>query len=183
MDDHSIQANARRRSAIRTTALALAVTASLAGCKKQEDVPGPPANQAEAAAMADATPTAPAVPVPPADHAEAPQADAPTEIPGNVDAIWAEIDKHQAELAAVVATGNLAEAHHHAFAIRDLFAAVPSHAAAMSAEDKATMEKNIAFAATLAGRLDTAGDAGDRAAAQASYAQLAKVLEDTPRTK
>jgi hypothetical protein len=118
-----------------------------------------------------------------ADAAAPAEAEAPIAIPESVDAIWSEIDKHQAELATVVASGDLAEAHHHAFAIRDLFAAVPAHAAAMSAEDKATMDKNIAFVATLAGRLDSTGDAGDRAGAQASYAQLAKVLEDTPRTK
>ena len=181
MDDHSLRTGTRGVVALRTSALVLTLAASLVACKNDAAVPSPPANQAEAAAAAEAAMPTPAAPV--ADAAAPSEAEAPTAIPDSVDAIWSEIDKHQAELATVVASGNLAEAHHHAFAIRDLFAAVPAHAAAMSDEDKATMDKNIAFAATLAGRLDSAGDAGDRPGAQASFAQLAKVLEDTPRTK
>lgn len=176
MDDLSPRTNTRG-VALRSTAVALVLAASLVACSKDAATPAPSANQAEAAA---AMPTQEA---PTAEVAAPAEVDAPTAIPDNVDAIWSEIDKHQAELATVVATGNLAEVHHHAFAIRDLFAAVPAHAAAMSSEDKATMDKNIAFVATLAGRLDSAGDTGDRAGAQAGYAQLAKVLQDTPRTK
>ena len=181
MDDHSLRTATRGGVAFRTTALVLTLAASLAACKNDAAAPSPPANQAEVAAAADAAMPTPAAPM--ADATVPTEAEATITIPDDVDAIWAQIDQHQAELATVVASGNLAETHHHAFAIRDLFAAVPAHAAAMSAEDKATMDKNIAFAATLAGRLDSAGDAGDRAGAQASYAQLAKVLEDTPRTK
>ena len=180
MDDLSTRSNTRG-VALRSTALALVLATSLAACNKDAATPAPPANQAEAAAATDA-PMA-AQEAPPADAAAPAEVDVPMAIPENVDAIWAEIDKHKAELATVVASGNLAESHHHAFAIRDLFAAVPAHAAAMSAEDKATMDKNIAFVATRAGRLDSAGDAGDRAGAQAGFAQLAKVIEDTPRTK
>ena len=181
MDDRSLRNSTRGTVALRTTALALALSASLAACNNEAAAPASPANQAEGAAVAGATMATPAAPM--ADASAPAEAAAPTVIPDNVDAIWSEIDKHQAELATVVATGNLAEAHHHAFAIRDLFAAVPSHAAAMSAQDKATMDKNIAFVATLAGRLDSAGDASDRAGAQAGFSQLAKVLKDTPRTK
>ena len=181
MDDHKLRIDTRGAVALCTTALALALATSLGACSKDAAAPAAATNPTEAPAPADAAVATPATPM-----AEAPataEADAPTAIPDNVDAIWSEIDKHQAQLATVVASGSLAETHHHAFAIRDLFAAVPAHAAAMSAEDKATMDKNIAFVATLAGRLDSAGDSGDRAAAQAGYAQLAKVLEDTPRTK
>lgn len=181
MDDHSLRPVTRGAIAFRTTALVLTLAASLVACKNDAASPSPPANQAEAAAAAEAAMPAPAAPT--SDAAAPAEAEAAITIPDDVDAIWSQIDKHQAELATVVASGNLAETHHHAFAIRDLFAAVPAHAAAMSAEDKATMDKNVAFVATLAGRLDSAGDAGDRAGAQASYAQLAKVLEGTPRTK
>ena len=180
MDDLSPRIDPRG-VALRSTALALVLATSLVACSKDTATPSAPSNQAEAAAAADAV--MPTQEAPSAAAAAPAEVDAPMAIPENVDAIWSEIDKHKAELATVVATGSLAEVHHHAFAIRDLFAAVPAHAAAMSAQDKATMDKNVAFVATLAGRLDSAGDAGDRAGAQAGFAQLAKVIEDTPRTK
>ena len=164
---------------------ATALTLPMAACKPDgAAAPAADATPAPAAATAAPEPTTPAEAMPanaspPAEAA----ADAAMSIPGTSDEIWAEVDKHQAELATVVASGDLSQTHHHAFAIRDLVAALPAHSPTLPAQDAAAMQKSIGFVGTLATRLDEAGDAGDRAEAQSSYAQLAKVLEGITRTK
>ena len=123
MDDQSHRTASAGVMALRTTGIALLLAATLGACNK--DAPAPPANQAEAKAAAAAEATAPSPAAHASDSSPAASSDAAIVIPDDVDAIWADIDKHQAELATVVATGNLGEAHHHAFAIRDLVAAEP----------------------------------------------------------
>lgn len=103
--------------------------------------------------------------------------DAATPIPATSEAIWQSIDKETAGLAAVIQSGKLDEAHHHAFAIRDLVAALPTRSGNMPAEKLAQVEANSKFVTTLAARLDAAGDAQDKAATEANFRKLKDVLK------
>ena len=103
-------------------------------------------------------------------------------IPSTAAGIWQAIDAKNIELRSTIATGSLANVHHQAFAIRDLVAALPAHYPALAADKLARARSNGAFVATLAGRLDTSGDANDRAGSQASYDRLAKILIDLRAT-
>ena len=150
----------------------------LAGCKGNqapEATPAPttPAN-AVAAAPADATPT----PTP-----EASEAPAATPIPASADDIWQAIDQHSAELKATIQSGSLENVHHHAFAIRDLVAALPEKTPTLPTEEQTKLENDVKFVATLADRLDETGDASDRAGAQANYDKLVAVLNGITRYK
>jgi hypothetical protein len=103
--------------------------------------------------------------------------DAATPIPATSEAIWQSIDKETELLATVIQTGKLDEVHHHAFAIRDLVAALPTRSGNMPAEKLAQVKANTKFVATLAARLDTAGDAKDKAATEANFQKLKDVLK------
>ena len=95
-------------------------------------------------------------------------------IPATVPAIWTEINKHQTELTQVVQTKKLAEVHHHAYAIRDLVAALPAKAAA---DKKARVEGASKNMASLADKLDAAGDNNKQADAEAGLKQLDALLK------
>lgn len=110
--------------------------------------------------------------IPPAQAAEA----APLQIPETTPAIWQAIDQHTAELAKLIQAGTLEEVHHHAFAIRDLSAALPARVAAMAPDKRKQLESDVKFVATLAQRLDASGDANDRAGAESNYTKLKGVL-------
>lgn len=103
--------------------------------------------------------------------------DTATPIPATSEAIWRSIDKETERLATVIQTGKLDEVHHHAFAIRDLVAALPTRSGNMPAEKLAQVKANTKFVATLATRLDTAGDAKDKAATEANFQKLKDVLK------
>lgn len=103
----------------------------------------------------------------------APQA----QIPATSVAIWQSIDKETAILDTLIRTGKLEELHHHAFAIRDLVAALPSRSGAFPAEKIAQIKASSKFVATLAERLDSAGDAKDKAAAASNLLKLKEVLK------
>ena len=108
---------------------------------------------------------------------------APTQIPATTDGIWKAIDQQSADLKAIIATGDLKEVHHKAFAIRDLVAALPSHSPKLPPDDQTKLEGEVKFVATLADRLDAAGDGNDKAGAQDNYDKLAAVLNGITRTK
>ena len=103
--------------------------------------------------------------------------DAATPIPATSAAVWQSIDKEIERLATVIQTGKLDEVHHHAFAIRDLAAALPARSGNMPAEKLAQVKANIKFVAALAVRLDSAGDAKDKAATEANFQKLKDVLK------
>lgn len=98
-------------------------------------------------------------------------------IPATSKAIWQAIDKKTEQLAAVIQAGKLDDVHLHAFAIRDLVAALPTRSGKMPTEKLAQVKANIKFVATLADRLDTAGDAKDKVATQANFQKLKDVLK------
>lgn len=95
-------------------------------------------------------------------------------IPDTVPAIWTEINRHQAELTATVKAKKLAEVHHHAYAIRDLVAALPAKAAA---DKKARVEGASKNMAALAEKLDAAGDNNKQADTEAGLKQLDALLK------
>ena len=160
---------------VRTLGLLVALSVAAGGCQKPAPAPAAPEASSEVPAAA---PVAESTPEPAEASAEIPLA-----IPDTADGIWTAIDQHVAELKATVASGDLKEVHHHAFAIRDLVAALPSHSPSAGAEADAKRQGEVKFVATLAERLDAAGDAGDRAAAQAETDKLLGVLTGITRTK
>ena len=105
------------------------------------------------------------------------KADAATTIPATSEAIWQSIDKKTEQLAAVIQAGKLDDVHHHAFAIRDLVAALSSRSGNMPIEKLTQVKANAKFVATLAARLDTAGDAKDKVATEANFQKLKDVLK------
>lgn len=112
-------------------------------------------------------------------HAEAEKAAAKTEqqIPATAEAVWQAIDHSTVELQKIIKNGSLGDVHHLGFAIRDLVAALPERSKDLPADKLAKVKSGAKFVATLADRLDAAGDANDKAAAQANYEKLNKVLE------
>lgn len=101
---------------------------------------------------------------------------AQVQIPAGSEAIWRSIDKEIAILDASIQTGKLEELHHHAFAIRDLVVALPSRSGTLPAKKIAQIKAYGKFVATLAERLDAAGDANDKSAAVSNLAKLKGVL-------
>jgi len=103
-------------------------------------------------------------------------AEAAVRIPKSAAETWQAIDKADQDLTAVVKAGRLNEVHHHAFAIRDLVAALPAQSKDLDAAQQKSLAANIKFVATLAQRLDAAGDANDRAAVEINVTKLQGVL-------
>jgi hypothetical protein len=112
------------------------------------------------------------VTVAPAQAAE----EAPVQIPATTVAIWQAIDQHTAALDKLIQAGTLQDVHHHAFAIRDLSAALPARVAAMAPDKRKQLESDVKYVATLAQRLDASGDANDRAGAESNQTRLKSVL-------
>lgn len=160
---------------VKTIGSTLVLISALTACKGKSDTDD---------TVATATPAAETAPAaaPAAMPAAEPEA-APIAIPATADAIWQEIDKHSAELKATIDSGSLTEVHHHAFAIRDLVAALPTHSPTLPAEEQTKLQGEVKFVSTLADRLDESGDGNDKAATQSSYDQLVKVLSGITRTK
>lgn len=161
---------------LKPLATTLLLVASLSGCKQSE------APSTTGATPAPAPAPAAAAPAPEATAAAETEA-APVVIPDTADAIWQAVNEHSAELKTTIEGGSLGEVHHHAFAIRDLVAALPAHSPTLPAEDQAKLAGEVKFVATLASRLDETGDANDKAGCQANYDQLVAVLNGITRTK
>ncbi len=95
-------------------------------------------------------------------------------IPDTVPAIWAEINKQDADLTAAIQAKKLADVHHLAYNIRDLVAALPDKA---PADKKARVEGGAKNVAALADKLDAAGDNSKQADAEAGLKQLDALLK------
>ena len=91
--------------------------------------------------------------------------------------IWTAIDKHVAELKAVVASGKLGEAHEHAFAVRDLVRTLPDHSASLKPEALAKIKADVKFVDTIAARIDKAGDSNDKAGTEENLTKLEAILK------
>lgn len=167
---------------LKSLAATLVLVATVSGCGQSE---APGATSATPTAAAETTPApaeaAPAATTEPAMPSETQST--PVVIPDTADAIWQAIDQHSAELKTTIESASLGDVHHHAFAIRDLVAALPGHSPTLAAEDQAKLEGEVKFVATLASRLDETGDAGDKAGSQENYDKLVAVLTGITRTK
>lgn len=96
-------------------------------------------------------------------------------IPATADGIWKAVDQEMATLSQLIADKKLATLHEHAYAVRDLVAALPAHVK-LSAADQEKLGSDEKFIAALASRLDQSGDSGDQAGAQSNYDKLKGVI-------
>ena len=94
----------------------------------------------------------------------------------SVGQLWHGVKAHEAELARLVQAKELGKVHEVAFALRDLVAAMPNKSAELPPEKLAKLQGNAKYVATLAARLDVAGDANDQAATELKFKQLQSVL-------
>ncbi len=108
-------------------------------------------------------------------HAE--EKDAPTVIPETSAAIHQAVDKETDEMEKMIQEGKIGDLHHHAFAVRDLVAALPDKSSSLPVEKLATVKADAKFVATLADRLDAAGDSNDKAASESNFGKLKDVLK------
>lgn len=109
-------------------------------------------------------------------YAHAEEAGANVAVPNTVGAIWAAIDKETDETAKAIQAGALKELDHHAYAIRDLVAALPDRSPSLPADDVARVKANVKFVATLADRLDAAGDSNDKVVSESNFKKLVNIL-------
>lgn len=109
--------------------------------------------------------------------AQAAEKEAKTHIPATVTAIWQAIDLQNAALEKAIRTGAFAEVDPRAFAIRDLVAALPSHAGHLLPDKLAQAKANVRFVAILAERLDATGDARDKAGTESNFRKLQGILK------
>lgn len=114
--------------------------------------------------------------LPPSAPTQAAEA-APVSVPASRIAIWQAIDQRMATLAKLIQAGTLGEVHHHAFAIRDLTAALLTHENKLTPDQSKQFASQVKFVAILAERLDASGDSSDRAGAAANYSKLTRVLD------
>lgn len=105
------------------------------------------------------------------------KADEKVSIPTTSEAIWQSIDKETEQLATLIQSGKLEEVHRHAFAIRDLVAALPARSASLGADKVAKVKASTKFVDTLAERLDASGDAKDKAGTESNFQKLKAVLK------
>ena len=104
------------------------------------------------------------------------KAGAQVRIPAGSAEIWQAIDKEVEQLAALIQAGKFEKVHHHAFAIRDLAAALPARSGSLPADKLAQVKTDNKFVATLAERLDTTGDAKDKLETESNFQKLKTVL-------
>ena len=98
-------------------------------------------------------------------------------IPATSAAIWQAIDQQTAALDQVIKAGKLEEVHHHAFAIRDLVNALPAKSSALAAAQLKQVKESGKYVATLANRLDAAGDAKNMEDTMAHVQRLKALLK------
>ena len=89
--------------------------------------------------------------------------------------LWRGVKAHETELQRLVQAKDLGKVHETAFALRDLVAAMPDKST-LPPEQLVKLKGNAKYVATIAARLDSAGDANDQAATESSLKQLQSVL-------
>lgn len=98
-------------------------------------------------------------------------------LPTTIPAIWQAVDEHMAAIKEAIATNQLEQIHHHAFAINDLMKSLPALSPDLSAAQLDAVKKEIGYIDALAERLDKTGDAKDKEGTQANFAKLQKIIE------
>ena len=109
-------------------------------------------------------------------QARAEEQESKVAIPATAEGIWKAIDQEMATLDQVITSNKLATVHQHAYAVRDLVAALGAHAEKLSLTDKDKFATDSKFVAALASRLDQSGDSGDQAGARSNYDKLKVVV-------
>lgn len=109
--------------------------------------------------------------------AYAAEKEAPVKIPDTVAAIWQSVDQETEGMAKGIQAGKLDALHQHAAAVRDLVAALPARSASLPPDKLAKVKSDAKFVATLAQRLDAAGDANNKTAAESNFEKLRDVLK------
>lgn len=173
---------ARRLPGILAVAL---LTGVLAGCGSKsidtstvsQSLPLPPENSTAAPAAGDANGGAATSGLPPA----APVATASTAIPAATDDIWKALDKRSADLQKAIDGGAWKDVQSNADAIRDLTAALPSHASKLATDAQTELQQQVTLIGTYAGKLDDAAKAADGAAAKANFKKLNDTLGGVTR--
>ena len=105
------------------------------------------------------------------------ETEAHTAIPATSAEIWRAIDGHITDLTGLIAKNTLKTVHQHAYAVRDLVRALPTHSSGLSAAALAAVRAQVKFVDTLAARLDASGDANDKPGTAANLAKLENVLK------
>lgn len=105
------------------------------------------------------------------------ETEAKVTIPATAGGIWQAIDQHITTLNELAAQNKLDTVHEHAYAVRDLVRALPSHSQGLPAEALTKVQANARFVNTLAERLDTTGDAKDKAGTESNLRKLETVLK------
>lgn len=114
---------------------------------------------------------------PVAAHEPTKNGEKPEAVPTTLNGIWHEVSEHQQELAGVIKNKQLAKVHEIAFHIRDLIYAMADKSTSLPAANLSKVKANSKFLATLAGRLDEAGDANDQARTEETYQQFSNLLK------
>lgn len=109
-------------------------------------------------------------------------AEAKTTIPATVPEIWKAIDSQTTDLKKTISENKLSEVHHYAYAIRDLVAALLTHADALPADKLDEVKKQNKFVVTIVDRLDETGDKADKPATESNFVKLQKVIGDIRST-
>ncbi len=105
-----------------------------------------------------------------------------TKIPATAEAIFKAIHEEHGELKKTIEAKKLADVHHHAFAIRDLAAALPAKA---PADHKGHVESTAKNIGKLAESLDEAGDSNNQAACESGLKKMDALIKmiETPFAK
>ena len=109
-------------------------------------------------------------------QARAEEPESKVAIPATAEGIWKAIDQEMATLDQIITSNKLATVHQHAYAVRDLVAALGVHTEKLSLADKEKLAADNKFVAALASRLDQSGDSGDQAGARSNYDKLKGVV-------
>lgn len=105
------------------------------------------------------------------------ESEAKIAIPATADAIWQAIESNLAQLHGALSSGKLETVHIHAYAVRDLVRALPTHSTTLSADALRKVKAEGKFVDTIAERMDQTGDAKDKAGTQANLLKLEGVLK------
>lgn len=89
---------------------------------------------------------------------------------------WRLVRARASEIRALIIARKLGELHKVAYALRDLVAGLLALSGDLPEERRKALASSVKYVATIAGRLDAAGDAGDQSAAETSLRQLSAVL-------
>jgi hypothetical protein len=109
-------------------------------------------------------------------HREMPAKGKPVAGPETAGGILQAVKAREGELDNLIKAKELGKVHEVAFAIRDLVAGLPEKSGQLSAEQQAKLKGNVKYVATIAERLDAAGDAKNQGATEAGFKQLQSVL-------